>query len=522
MQIVKTIKIGKSSSNDFVINNDIVSRQHAILSVYDTGVVTIKDLNSTNGTFVDEKRISETETLKSGQVVRLGSKTQGAILDWHKLVTTDEKPPVPKPKNYRPTDAIEVKKIGKELDNDIRLPYPDASRRHALLCKKQNGSISIVDCDSTNGTFVNGLRINGEKVLQQGDKVLIAHKYPLEWEKVFTITPPPSQIWKWVVGIAAAIAVMVGLWFLIKPEPKLEPDKELPPSEIYAMYKKTVVMIYEQSGYEVTINNRPLSYYLSDLEALDYCSIDGDGDVSPGAMFSTGTGFFISSDGKIMTNRHVVGPTKSEQEKEAEQIKEAIQNYLSDLAKKYRAAGQRKAANYINGWAEDVDVNYDILWIGIGMNDTHVTARTISDLKREFVSCSVLKTSQDDALDVAIIQTNDKRTPDVVTHVVDLNDIACESDMELGDKVYTIGFPKGFTLGTTDVGLEANNQSGEITQERGEYTYGHNITIHQGASGSPVFDCHGRFAGIIVSGFLGLSQGYNHAVQPQKAAEFAK
>lgn len=520
MGLVKTIKIGKSSSNDFVVNNDIVSRQHAILTVYDTGDVTIKDLNSTNGTFVDGKRIAETETLKFGQIVRLGSSTSGVLLDWQKLAVSEQKSPVPhKPKNYRPSDAVEVKKIGKEPDNDIHFPYSDASRRHALLCKKQNGGISIVDCDSTNGTFVNGQRINGEKALLKGDKVLIAKKYPLEWEKVFPVASPTFTIWKWVAGVAAVFAVMVGLWFLI-PEP--EPEKELQPSEIYAMYKKTVVMIYEQSGYGVTINNRPLSYYLSDLEALDYCSIDGDGDVSPGAMFGTGTGFFISSDGKIMTNRHVVGPTKSEQEKEAGQIKEAIQNYLLDLARKYRAAGQNEAANFIAGWARDVDVNYDILWIGIGMNDTHVTARTIADLKREFVSCSVLKTSQDDALDVAIIQTNDKRTPDLVTHVVDLNDIARESDMELGDKVYTIGFPKGFTLGTTDVGLEANNQSGEITQERGEYTYGHNITIHQGASGSPVFDCHGRFAGIIVSGFLGLSQGYNHAVQPQKAAEFAK
>ena len=527
MPIVKTIKIGKSSSNDFVINNVIVSRQHAILTVYDTGEVTIKDLNSLNGTFVDGKRVSDMEKLKPGQVVRLGGKTQGAILDWQKLVTTDVKPPVRKPINFRPTDAIEVKKIGKELDNDIRFPYPDVSRRHALLCKKQNDSITIVDCDSTNGTFVNGFPIREEKVLQSGDKVLIAHKYPLEWENVFRKTPPPSPIWKWVVGIAAAIAVMVGLWFHFKPEPERkivenEIEKELQPSEIYAMYKKSVVLICLQSGYSVTAQNRPLSDYLSDLEDLNYCSIDGDGDVSSGAMLSSGTGFFISSDGKIMTNRHVVGPSPSEQVKEAEQIKEAIQNYLKDLSKKYRAANQKKAANYIANLAEAIEVNYEVLWMGIGRNDTHINTRTWADLKREMASCSVLKTSQDEALDVAIIQVNDKKTPDDVSHIVDLNDIALESDMELGDKVYTIGFPKSFIIGTTEIGLEANNQSGEISQERGEYTYGHNITVHQGASGSPVFDCHGRFAGIIVSGFLGLSQGYNQAVQPQKAADFAK
>ena len=79
-----------------------------------------------------------------------------------------------------------------------------------------------------------------------------------------------------------------------------------------------------------------------------------------------------------------------------------------------------------------------------------------------------------------------------------------------------------FIIGTTSEGLEANNQSGEITQVRGRYEYGHNITIHQGASGSPVFDRTGRFAGIIVSGFLGVSQGYNQAIQPDPVLEFVE
>ena len=126
------------------------------------------------------------------------------------------------------------------------------------------------------------------------------------------------------------------------------------------------------------------------------------------------------------------------------------------------------------------------------------------------------------AADLAIIQMNSKLTPSDVENIVDLTDIAEEDDLKLGDRIYSIGFPLSFTIGGTDIGLEANNQSGEVTQERGEYVYGHNITIHKGASGSPVFDAYGKFAGVIVSGFIGVSSGYNQAVHPQKAVELLK
>ena len=75
-------------------------------------------------------------------------------------------------------------------------------------------------------------------------------------------------------------------------------------------------------------------------------------------------------------------------------------------------------------------------------------------------------------------------------------------------------------VGLTDLGVEANNQNGTITQERDEYVYGNNINILPGASGSPVFDKHGRLCGVVVSGFLMISQGYNHAILPDVIDDF--
>ena len=49
-----------------------------------------------------------------------------------------------------------------------------------------------------------------------------------------------------------------------------------------------------------------------------------------------------------------------------------------------------------------------------------------------------------------------------------------------------------------------------------------NISVNNGASGSPVFNKYGKFAGVVVSGYADVTQGYNFAISPIKAAEFGK
>ena len=69
---MQTFIIGRDASNHIVLNDKLVSRQHAKLTVSDIGQVAIKDLGSSNGTFVNGNRITES-ILKTGDIVKCGS-----------------------------------------------------------------------------------------------------------------------------------------------------------------------------------------------------------------------------------------------------------------------------------------------------------------------------------------------------------------------------------------------------------------------------------------------------------------
>jgi hypothetical protein len=65
------IIIGRGEENNIVLNIAEVSRTHAILTKAEEGYM-IKDLGSTNGTFVDKKRIGGKYLLKPGDTIMLG------------------------------------------------------------------------------------------------------------------------------------------------------------------------------------------------------------------------------------------------------------------------------------------------------------------------------------------------------------------------------------------------------------------------------------------------------------------
>ncbi len=65
------ITIGRDISNDIVVSDAEVSRKHVRLIVQ-AGQYILEDLGSTNGTFVNEQRISGPRILSEGDTIQLG------------------------------------------------------------------------------------------------------------------------------------------------------------------------------------------------------------------------------------------------------------------------------------------------------------------------------------------------------------------------------------------------------------------------------------------------------------------
>jgi hypothetical protein len=66
-----SLKIGRTAPADIVLSHRSISREHCIIGLANDELL-VTDLNSTNGTYVDEERIGRATILPVGSVLRLG------------------------------------------------------------------------------------------------------------------------------------------------------------------------------------------------------------------------------------------------------------------------------------------------------------------------------------------------------------------------------------------------------------------------------------------------------------------
>ena len=90
----------------------------------------------------------------------------------HKLILSNAGPP----QEFELTRSEII--IGREPSVDLPIPSPAVSRRHARLIREGAG-YALEDLGSSNGTFLNGERLAGRRLLKSGDQIRLGQTITL-------------------------------------------------------------------------------------------------------------------------------------------------------------------------------------------------------------------------------------------------------------------------------------------------------------------------------------------------------
>ena len=87
-------------------------------------------------------------------------------------------------KEYELTRAEII--IGRDPNVDLTIPSPAVSRRHARLIRQGEGYL-LEDLGSSNGTFLNGVRLSEQRALKSGDQIRLGQAITLLFEAPMTV-----------------------------------------------------------------------------------------------------------------------------------------------------------------------------------------------------------------------------------------------------------------------------------------------------------------------------------------------
>ena len=171
--------IGRGQGADLELPDPTVSARHASLSVLDDATAVVTDLGSRNGTFVNGRQIYEPVLLEGGERLRFGDtvvSVRGAprragtlVAEVGAWLTIDSGPD--SGRTVKATGPQFV--IGRDPAADLPIADQNASRRHAALEVTGLDRAVLTDLGSTNGTTVDGVRVDGPVELRGGERIRI-------------------------------------------------------------------------------------------------------------------------------------------------------------------------------------------------------------------------------------------------------------------------------------------------------------------------------------------------------------
>ncbi len=155
------VAVGRDPARcQLIMDHPSVSALHAEFKVKD-GSVSLAD-RSTNGTFVNGLRTT-TVGLHDGDYITFGRYAGKSL-----IFRTGLEPELKSEKVDLSKDRIT---IGRDASSDVVIDHPVVSKHHAEIVK-QGGKVFLADLGSTNGTFVNGIKVKRHQ-LQELDRIVI-------------------------------------------------------------------------------------------------------------------------------------------------------------------------------------------------------------------------------------------------------------------------------------------------------------------------------------------------------------
>ena len=112
---MKLIKIGRTEGNDLVIKDDTtISRNHAEIFQDDEGNVFLTDLNSSNGTFVNGKKLKESTIISKNDIVKIGN----TVISWNKYFKKSNiQEPIIDEKQPEKNEKILIQDVSEDLSS---------------------------------------------------------------------------------------------------------------------------------------------------------------------------------------------------------------------------------------------------------------------------------------------------------------------------------------------------------------------------------------------------------------------
>jgi pSer/pThr/pTyr-binding forkhead associated (FHA) protein len=208
------VEVGRSSDLDMVLVEEMVSRKHAVFRLTD-GVLTVEDLGSTNGTFVNGERI-EKATLREGDRVLIGT----SIL---RVIASEDAPPAgaqkrslldnqtiksTRPRGNELPSSAEPPRMSGSLEE---IPLPDLMQLFST--SKKSGVLVLRTPDGTARLFLEGGRIRHAEIdTSPGISALKAAYRMLSFTKGhFALDPPEDRKLDEPLDLGATEVLMEGI-----------------------------------------------------------------------------------------------------------------------------------------------------------------------------------------------------------------------------------------------------------------------------------------------------------------------